>query len=153
VADAAHIKPSDVAAWLTLISTLGWQLLLLFAFWSLRRELSALLRRIGRFRFGDAEVVLQEQAPAPSPAPLPNDKPTPVLEFEGFLTPDGVEQIVEAAIPSKGSERIVGSGREVPPTSWAERSAGSASACERTARSRQCPPVGRLTRPSGPSAG
>jgi hypothetical protein len=88
------------------ISTLIWQVVLICCLWSARAEIRAMLRRVVRFKYGDAEAVFQEQVsepPEPSPLVVQAMK---VRDEEGFFTKAGIEELIKQSNYLTSNENV-----------------------------------------------
>lgn len=81
-------------SWLPFLSTLIWQAILIGAIVLFRREVRALLRRVGRLKHGSTEVIFQEpRAEALEPSPVVA-KALELRDDKGFFTRNGIEELV-----------------------------------------------------------
>jgi hypothetical protein len=99
--------PQPLAAWLSFLSTLLWQLLLLFFVLVFRTEFKALLKRLAHLKVAQAELTFQPEA---QDAQSPGGKAENQLKLVGhggFLTRSGVSRLVEDSELVAASEKVV----------------------------------------------
>jgi hypothetical protein len=105
--DKNNAAPSTdhTSAWLTFASSLVWQFILIYVLLAYRRPIGLLFEKLSRLKFAGVEGEFQAQV---SDKPLPTKGVIEVksLDAEGFLTQDGVKQIVESSGLLQPSEAV-----------------------------------------------
>jgi hypothetical protein len=97
--------PSTSAAWLSFLSTLIWQLIVVLVLVFFRQEVARLLRRMASLEGGGAKVVFQETKVGAKM--LAVDAATPSLAGpEGFLEASTIEKLVEESRLTSDDEKV-----------------------------------------------
>src|SRR5438552_5299835 len=102
----AAAQQSDVPSYLKFLSTLIWQILVIAVLVYYRCELGDLLRNISKFKFFGVEGEVQKPVSQAPVVAAEATKKLAAVESGGFLTSDGLRQIVEASGLLDANEKI-----------------------------------------------
>jgi hypothetical protein len=100
----------ELQAWLGFLSTFLWQLIVIAVVLLFRSELRALLRKLAKLKVGETELTFQQSEPGA--VPLPKEeilrKAVALVGEGGFLSSEGIRQVVLAGSPEAESDTVTG---------------------------------------------
>jgi hypothetical protein len=87
-------SPSKTAAWLTFVSMLIWQLLIVYFLWSYRGVLEEAFRRLSKLKVAGFEGEFQQQSSSATTLPPTTSVEIKNIDVDGFFTVDGLKQLI-----------------------------------------------------------
>src|SRR5215472_8839161 len=93
--NGAASAPDNTSAWLTFVSALLWQMILVYFLLTYREPIRLLFQKLSRFKIAGVEGEFQAQSSDVKPIPTNPVVDVKSIDAQGFLTQDGVKQIVE----------------------------------------------------------
>ncbi len=90
-------SPSKTSAWLTFVSTLIWQLLIVYFLWSYRGVLEEVFRRLSKLKVAGFEGEFQQQSSSATTLPPTTSVEIKNIDVDGFFTIDGLKQLIRGS--------------------------------------------------------
>ncbi len=99
---------SPLELWLDLIKALLWPSVVLIGLYLFRNQISSLIERLAKLKIGDTEAEFQRPASEPIDAPNEVKKELEIIGPGGFLTEEGIRNVISSLGLLSNGETFVG---------------------------------------------